>query len=151
MYCGSKPNAPHGTVTKSDQPSPPPVIRSMNVRPPQTDAHDTKLSRNFATILASPLAVRSLFGSFLVSGRKARRRSERPPPEVLAGGCPKRDSRRAASGLMLGRRDGRNGGALRDSSARRSASAVGQRASGSFSSERITHEARSSGQVGVRS
>src|SRR5207253_9658246 len=35
--------------------------------------------------------------------------------------------------------------ALRASSARRSASAVGQRSSGSFSRDRITHAARSSG------
>src|SRR5205814_2461184 len=112
MYCGSKPKAPHGTVTKSDQPRPPPVIRSMNVKPPHTDAHDTKPSRNFATRRGSPLAVRSLFGSRFGLGRVARRRSGRPPPDILAGGSPNRVSGRA-SALTLGRREGRYGGALR--------------------------------------
>src|SRR6266850_3564562 len=126
---------------------------SISINPPHTDAHETNPSRNFATILGSPAGVRSDFGSFFV-GRLARRRSEgRPPPDSRAGGPPtpappppRRVSPRPAPPLV--RRDGRYGGALRDSSARRSASAVGQRASGSFSSERITHDARSSGQVG---
>jgi len=60
MYCGSNPNAAQGTVTNSDQPSPPPWIRSINVSPPQTDAHETNPSRNFATIFGSPLAVSRL-------------------------------------------------------------------------------------------
>src|SRR6266545_4028389 len=132
---------------------------SININPPQTEAHETKLSRNLATSFGSPAGVRSDFGSRFV-GRLARRRSRgRPPPESRAGGPPpppppppRRVSPRAAAPAPpLVRRDGRYGGALRDSSARRSASAVGQRASGSFSSERMTHDARSSGQVGVLS
>src|SRR6266540_826629 len=147
---------------------------SININPPQTEAHETKLSRNLATSFGSPAGVRSDFGSRFV-GRLARRRSRgRPPPESRAGGPPppappppppapppppppppqpppRRVSPRAAPAPPLVRRDGRYGGALRDSSARRSASAVGQRASGSFSSERMTHDARSSGQVGVLS
>src|SRR5260370_103325 len=127
---------------------------SISINPPHTDAHETNPSRNFATILGSPAAVRSDFGSFFV-GRLARRRSDGRPPLDRAGGPtpprlppPRRVSPRAPP---LVRRAGRYGGALRDSSARRSASAVGQRASGSFSSERMTHDARSSGHVGVLS
>src|SRR6266487_3661433 len=131
---------------------------SISINPPQTEAQETNPSRNFATIFGSPAGVRSDFGSRFV-GRLARRRSRgRPPPESRAGGPPpppppppRRVLPRAAPAPPLVRRDGRYGGAVRDSSARRSASAVGQRASGSFSSERMTHDARSSGQVGVLS
>src|SRR5882672_5102958 len=133
---------------------------SISINPPHTDAHETNPSRNFATILGSPAGVRSDFGSFFV-GRLARRRSEgRPPPDSRAGGPPtpapppppppSRVSPRPAAPPLV-RRAGRYGGALRDSSARRRAAAVGQRASGSFSSERTTHDARSSGHVGVLS
>src|SRR5207249_10400306 len=130
---------------------------SININPPQTEAQETNPSRNFATIFGSPAGVRSDFGSRFV-GRLVRRRSRGRPPPSRAGGPPppplpppRRVSPRAAPAGKLVRRDGRYGGALRDSSARRSASAVGQRASGSFSSERMTHDARSSGQVGVLS
>src|ERR1041385_8372750 len=133
MYEGSNPNAAHGTVTISDRRGPPPGIRSINVRPPHTDAHETNESRNRATMRGSPLGVRSLFGSFL-GGREARRRSARPPapPVMRAGRPPSRVSGRPrppspAPVPPLVRRDGRYGGALRDSSARRSASAVGHR------------------------
>src|SRR5437867_13298912 len=131
---------------------------SININPPQTEAQETNPSRNLATIFGSPAGVRSDFGSRFV-GRLARRPSSgRPPPESRAGGPPlpptpppRRVSPRATPAPPLVRRDGRYGGALRDSSARRSASAVGQRVSGPFSSERMTHDARSSGQVGVLS
>src|SRR5262245_58477782 len=147
MYCGSRPKPPQRPVGNSDQLSPPPIIRSMNINPPHTDAHETKLSRNFATIRGSPLGVRSFLGSFFVVGRVGRRRSAPPAGEILGG--PSRVSPRPPPALVL--RAGRYGGALRASIARRKASAVGQRASGSVSRERMTHEARSSGQVGVRS
>src|SRR6266550_2920912 len=129
---------------------------SININPPQTEAQETNPSRNFATIFGSPAAVRSDFGSRFVDRLTRRRSRGRPPPESRAGGPPpppppRRVSPRAAPAPPLVRRDGRYGGAVRDSSARRSASAVGQRASGSFSSERMTHDARSSGQVGVLS
>src|SRR6266545_2178444 len=107
---------------------------SININPPQTEAQETNPSRNFATIFGSPAGVRSDFGSRFV-GRVVRRRSRaRPPPERRAGGPPPPPPRRvspraAAPAPPLVRRDGRYGGALRDSSARRSASAVGQRAS----------------------
>src|SRR6266511_1270442 len=61
---------------------------SININPPQTEAHETKLSRNLATSFGSPAGVRSDFGSRFV-GRLARRRSRgRPPPESRAGGPP---------------------------------------------------------------
>src|SRR5205814_6996961 len=109
----------------------------MSVSTPHTDAHETKPSRNFATIFGSPLAVSRLLGSLVFGdGRLVRRRSARPPPDVRAGGGPNRDSSRARGRpppgppvmATLGRR-GRYAGAVRDSSARRRASAVGQRAS----------------------
>src|SRR2546422_11250164 len=117
---------------------------SISINPPHTDAHETKPSRNFATILGSPVGVRSDFGSFFV-GRLARRRSGgRPPPDSRAGGPPRpapppppsRVSPRPAAPPLV-RRDGRYGGALRGSSARRGASAAGQRASGPFSGGRM--------------
>src|SRR5437870_13548393 len=79
MYCGSKPKPAQIAVGNSDQLRPPPCIRSISINPPQTDAHDTNESRNFATIRASPLGVRSLLASRLGVGRVARRRSGRPP------------------------------------------------------------------------
>src|SRR5574341_1867023 len=110
MYCGSKPNAAHGIATHWAKLMPPPMIKSSTARPPHTDAQDTNESRNFATILGSPLGVRSDFGSFLV-GRVERRRSSgppRPPPDIRAGGGgPNRVSPRAPPLL---RRGGRYGG-----------------------------------------
>src|SRR5213075_1337201 len=150
MYCGSRPKPPQIAVGNSDHPSPPPISASMNIRPLQTEAQETKPSRNFATMRDSPLGVSSLFGSFRGAGRDARRRSGRPPPDIRAGGAPSRVSAaaRRPTPPPLVRRDGRYGGALRDSRARRSASAVDQHTSSSFSSERMTHADRSSGHVG---
>ena len=142
MYIGSRPNAPHGTATNRDHPCHP-VAASNSRHPPATDAHDTKLDRILRTTSASPAGA-SCTGSR--GGRVGRR--PRPPTSGLRGtgkaaGGGKREARAAAP--AEGRRD-RYIVALRASSARRSASAVGQRSSGSFSSERITHAARSSGQ-----
>src|SRR6266508_5583217 len=104
MYCGSNPKPPQMAVGNSDQPRPRPMIRSMNISPPQMDAHETKLSRNRTTIFDSPLGVRSDLGSFF-AGRAVRRRSGgRPPPDNLAGGG-RRISPRAAAPLLV-RRDG---------------------------------------------
>src|SRR5512145_3567376 len=100
MYCGSRPKPPQRPVGNNDQLSPPPIIRSMNINPPHTDAHETKLSRNFATSRGSPLGVRSFLGSFRVVGRVARRRSAAPPGDNLAGG-PSRVSPRAPPALVL--------------------------------------------------
>src|SRR5437762_13780321 len=86
MYCGSRPKPAQIPVGKSDQPRPPPCIKSISINPPQTDAHETKESLNFATMRGSPLGVRSLFGSRLGVGRVARRRSGRPPNDILASG-----------------------------------------------------------------
>src|SRR4051812_16681046 len=110
----------------------------MSIKPPHTDAQETNPSRSFATIFGSPLGVRSDFGSFF-AGLLARRRSRgRPAPDIRAGGPPppSRVSRPPNTPPLV-LREGRNVGALRDSRARRSASAVGQRDSGSFSSDRI--------------
>src|SRR2546430_12357596 len=65
----------------------------MSVSPPHTDAHETKPSRNFATIFGSPLAVSRLLASLVFGdGRLVRRRSARSPPDVRAVGRPNPDS-----------------------------------------------------------
>src|SRR5882757_6450549 len=109
---------------------PRPMMRSSTVSPPHTDAHDTNESRNFATIRDSPDGVRSDFGSFFAGRVRGRRSSGRPPPDSRAGGPPSPappppPMRVSPRNPPLVRRDGRYGGALRDSSARLRASAVG--------------------------
>src|SRR5438132_14400527 len=136
MYIGSRPNAPHGTATNNDHPCHP-VAASNSKHPPATDAHDTKLDRILRITSASPAGASC-------TGSRGGRRPRPPPTSGLRGtgkaaGGGKREAR--ADAPAEGRRD-RYIVALRASSARRSASAVGQRSSGSFSSERITHAAR---------
>src|SRR5258707_15107699 len=104
---------------------------SISINPPHTDAHETNPSRNFATILGSPAAVRSDFGSFFV-GRLARRRSDGRPPLDRAGGPPpprlpppRRVSPRAPP---LVRRPGRYGGGPPRASGGRGGPARGHRA-----------------------
>src|SRR5205823_2452345 len=163
MYIGSRPNAPHGTATNNDHPCHP-VAASNSKQPPATDAQDTKLDRILRTTSASPPppphpTLRpppapppppppAAGCTPSRCGRVGRR--SRPPPTSNGlrgagreGGGGNREARAAAP--AEGRRD-RYMVAVRASSARRNASAVGQRSSGSFSSERITHAARSSGQ-----
>src|SRR5437879_4722855 len=148
MYIGSRPNAPHGTATNNDHPCHP-VAASNSKQPPATDAQDTKLDRILRTTSASPPPPPPAVSCTASRcGRVGRR--PRPPPTSNGlrgagreGGGGNREARAAAP--AEGRRD-RYMVAVRASSARRNASAVGQRSSGSFSSERITHAARSSGQ-----
>src|SRR3989449_5223505 len=135
MKSGSRPTAPHGKATNKDHPCHP-VATSNNKHPPATEAQDTKLERILRTMSASPA------GANCVASR--RRIGRRPTSGLRGMGRAGGDGNRGArcAGPPEVRRD-RDIVALRASSARRSASAVGQRSSGSFSRERITQAARS--------
>src|SRR5690349_21727598 len=116
------------------------------MRPPVTPAQFTKRLRTPVTICGSPVAGVTLLAGF--GGRLRRGIVGLRGTELGSGGRGGGARPRREVGVE---RRGRYAGAVRDSSARRSASAVGHRFSGSFSRQRITEPARSSGTPSTRS
>src|SRR5713226_5607302 len=115
------------TETIGPQPKPPPVTASMRTNPPLTPTQLTNRLRISVTILGSPATTAAtLLPGF--GGRPRRGIVGLRGTELGIGGGEAMLRREAGV-----ERRGRYAGAVRDSSARRSASAVGHRFSGSFS------------------